>query len=179
MRFNSGPTENVLLLGGDYSRLTDNGILTSDFFLGGAGTVDLTVPSFPFPYSVPPDSLFTTFQKPDNLYVTQGLYAQLQSTVYEDVHLLAGVRLANVQIDYNDPVAFADFQTDKTRLLPRIGAVVDIVQGGSVYASYSEGMKANPFTFFVGPPEPGESQQSEVGIQIQHWYRTDRHARLV
>ena len=90
----------------------------------------------------------------------------MQSSLYDTVHILAGVRLANVQIDYVDPANFIDSETDKTKVLPRVGAVVDIVQGGSVYASYSEGLKANPFTFFAGPPEPEESQQSEVGFKF-------------
>ncbi len=166
VRFNAGATENTLLFGGDYSRLTDDGILTSDFLLGGVGFVDLSNPTFPAPYVLPPDTFFTTFQKPDNLYVTQGLYTQLQSSIYDTVHLLAGVRLTNIQIDYFDPAGLADFETDRTEVLPRVGAVVDILQGASIYASYSEGLKANPYTFFVGKPEPEESQQSEVGVKF-------------
>ncbi len=166
VRFNTGATENTLLFGGDYARLTDEGILTTDFFLGGAGLVDLSNPGFPTPYVQPSDSLFTTIQKPDNLYVTQGLYTQLQSSIYDTVHILAGVRLANIKIDYFDPAGGADFHTDKTKVLPRIGAVVDLVRGASIYASYSEGLKANPYTFFVGRPEPEESEQSEVGLKF-------------
>ena len=165
-KFEAGPTKNTLLFGGDYSRLTDDGILTFDYLLDPTRTVDLANPSFPFPYIQPPDSPFTTLQRPENIYETQGLYTQIQSSFYDTVHLLAGVRLANVQIDYVDPAGLIDLETDKTKVLPRIGAVVDIVQGGSVYASYSEGLKANPFTFFAGPPEPEESQQSEVGFKF-------------
>lgn len=166
VKFDVGPVRSTVLFGGDYTRLTDDGILTADAFTGGAGTVDLADPSFPTPYVRPPDSPFTTFQRPGNLYVTQGLYTQLQSSIHDSVHVLAGVRLASVEIDYLDPASAADFETAKTKVLPRVGAVVDVVPGGSVYASYSEGLRANPYTFFVGPPEPEESQQTEVGFKF-------------
>lgn len=158
--------KNTILVGADYSHLTDKGILTSDFFLGGVGLVDLANPSFPTPYVQPPDSLFTTFQKPGNTYVTQGAYAQWQGSIQNRLHLLAGVRATNIQIDYIDPAGGADFHTDTTRILPRIGGVLDIVPGLSVYASYSEGLKANPYTFFVGRPEPEESKQKEAGLKF-------------
>ncbi|MDX2155762.1 MAG: TonB-dependent receptor, partial [Hyphomicrobiaceae bacterium] len=165
-KLDAGPARTTLLVGGDYTRLTDTGILTSDLLTGGAGLVDLADPTFPTPFLVPPDSPFTTFQKPGNEYVTQGLYAQLQTTLQERIHLLAGLRLANIKIDYIDPVAFADFQTDTTKLLPRAGAVVDVLPGLSVFASYSQGLKANPYTFFVGEPEPEESEQRETGVKL-------------
>lgn len=166
-RFESGPMRHTIVLGGDYSRLTDQGLLTSDLLLGGAGIVDLQNPFFPFRYVKPEDSLFTTFQKPDNIYVTQGVYTQWQGSIYDRVHLLAGVRAANIQIDYVDPAAGADFQTDRTKILPRVGGVFDVLPGVSVYASYSEGLKANPYTFFVGAPEPEESTQKEAGIKLK------------
>ncbi|NJL71526.1 MAG: TonB-dependent receptor, partial [Candidatus Competibacteraceae bacterium] len=154
LKFDAGPTSNVVVVGGDYSRLTDKGILTADTFLGGVGVVDLTNPSFPFPYVQPGDTPFTTFQKPSNTYETSGLYVQLQTSIHNRLHLLAGVRLANISIDTQDPVLGLDVQSDTTRVLPRIGGVLDVIPGVSVYASYSEGLKANPFTIFLGPPEP-------------------------
>lgn len=167
IRFGAGPSQNTVLIGADHTRLTDKGILTSDFFLGGAGTVDLTHPAFPTPYARPVDSLFTTFQRPDNVYTIQGAYAQMQSTLFDRVHLLGGLRLAHIEIDYVDPVAGADLHTDTSKVLPRIGGVVDVLPGLSVFASYSEGLKANPFTIFVGQPEPEESKQKEVGFKFK------------
>ncbi|MGE0700024.1 MAG: TonB-dependent siderophore receptor [Hyphomicrobiaceae bacterium] len=166
-RFESGPIRNTILVGADYSRLTDRGLLTSDLLLGGVGLVDLQSPAFPFPYARPEDSLFTTFQKPSNRYVTQGAYSQWQASAFDRFHLLAGVRVSNIEIDYIDPAGGADFHTDKTKVLPRVGGVIDVLPGVSVYASYSEGLKANPFTFFVGQPEPEESKQKEAGIKLK------------
>ena len=166
LRFSSESTKNTVVLGADYSRLTDKGILTSDFFLGGSGLVDLTNPSFPTPYVQPIDSPFTTFQKPGNTYEIKGAYSQLQTSIHDHLHLLAGVRLANITVDYIDPPAGANFHTDTTKVLPRVGGVYDLGWGVSIYSSYSEGLRANPFTFFVGKPEPEESKQGEGGFKF-------------
>lgn len=166
-KFDTDLTKNVVVFGADYSRVADKGILTAD--VGGAGTVDLLNPSFPVPYAQPADSFFTTFQKPDNVYETRGLYGQVQSTVFNRLHLLAGVRLANVEIQYQDPTPFvlADVETSATKVLPRLGAVFDVLPGLSVYASYSEGLRANPFTRYVGAPKPEEATQKEAGVKIK------------
>ena len=52
-------------------------------------------------------------------------------------------------------------------MLPRVGAVLDVIPGISVFASYSEGMKANPFVNYKGTPLPEFSQQTEGGFKIQ------------
>jgi len=166
VKFDQGPTKNTLLFGADYSRVSDKGVMTADFFLGGAGLVDLTAPSFSTPYVQVGESPFTTFFKPANIYETKGVYAQLQSSVAEKLHILAGVRLANVTIDALDPSLGVDATTDKTKVLPRIGAVYDVARGFSVYASYSEGLKANPFAIYNSAPEPEESTQKEAGIKF-------------
>ena len=165
-KFGAGPTENMLLIGADYSRVSDNGFLTADAFIGGAGIVDLDNPVFGTPYIEPGKSPFTTFQDAVNEYTTKGAYVQLQSSIYDRLHLLGGLRLANVEIVSFDPVTFTDDETDETRLLPRAGAVLDIVPGISVYGSYSEGLRGNPFVNFTGAPEPEESTQYEAGFKL-------------
>ena len=173
-RFRLGPTNNVWLTGADYSRVTDRGFMHADL---GVPPVDLVnFPAFPTPYTDPNPASPTYFPFFDfnSVYVTKGAYTQLQSTIYDRFHILAGVRLASIDIDYleNFPFGTGVFSptqmgTDKTKALPRIGAVLDLVGGLSVYGSYSEGMQAIPFTQALNTNiEPETSKQLEGGFKL-------------
>jgi iron complex outermembrane receptor protein len=159
-KFDTGPSQNTLLLGADYSRVKDSGYMKGDF----VGFVDLNNPVFNIPYADPVGAFFN-FQ---NDYITKGAYAQLQSTLYDRVHLLGGARLASIDISYTENALTppATFITDETKVLPRAGIVVDLVKGLSVYASYSEGMKWAGFTQAVSRPKPELSSQVDAGIKL-------------
>lgn len=176
-RFGAGPTRNTVLFGADYSRVTDSGHHYSDLYSPFGYFVDLANnPSFPLPY-VDPSPLttanFAAFGDINNLYVTKGAYSQIQTSLYNRVHLMAGLRVASIEVDYVDLLptlaggSAVVTTTDKTKVLPRVGAVVDIVDGLSVYASYSQGMR---WAGFLAPPsgtlEPEESEQREVGLKF-------------
>ena len=170
-KFALGPTTNTLLFGADYSRVKDSGYMNTDL-LGLLGvTADLSSPNPVFPpYTIPDPSSLTYFQfnKFDNTYLTKAIYTQLQSTIYDRIHLLAGVRLNSIDTTYNELATTPPgvFKTDATKALPRTGIVFDVVKGFSLYASYGEGMKWTPFstTFVSGPPET--SQQREAGVKF-------------
>jgi iron complex outermembrane receptor protein len=195
-RFSFGDTKNTVLVGADYSRVKDKGVLQADYLgnacavtFGAAAcfglvgpTVDLLAPSFTTPYLDPRrraqyqdifgfDQIYS-FNDSNSTYTTKGVYGQVQSTLYDRIHLLGGVRLANVHIDYfesavplNVPVPTTTI-TDETKALPRVGAVVDILPGVSVFASYSEGLKGVPSVVYSGPPKAEESKQSEAGLKF-------------
>ncbi|MFT3938098.1 TonB-dependent siderophore receptor [Rhodopseudomonas sp.] len=178
-KFDTAISRNTLLIGADYSRVTDRGFMTGDnlgntcfltTFACPPATVDLQNPVFTIPYTRPNPSAgaeYAAYFNFDNTYVTKGGYAQLQSSLYDRVHVLAGARLANIDISYteNALVVPSTFVTDKTKLLPRAGVVVDLVKGLSAYASYSEGMRWAGFTTAVVRPEPELSQQVEAGLK--------------
>lgn len=167
VKFDVGGMRNVLLVGGDYSRVTDGGILTADFVAGGFGSVDLANPSFPFPYVIPtPTPGLNVFADTDNVLTTKGVYAQLQTTLYDRVHLLSGLRLANIEIESRDAAQFLDQTADETKLLPRGGIIVDVFSGLSVFASYSEGIRGVPGVLFAGAAKPEESDQVEGGVKF-------------
>lgn len=172
VKFNTAATENTLSIGGDYSRLTDRGILLADFVAGGFGAVDLaTNPTFPFPYVQPvPIPGLNVFGDTDNVLTTKGLYTQLQTTIYDQVHLLGGLRLANVEIVSRDTAQALNQTADETKLLPRAGIVVDVFSGLSAFASYSEGIKGVPGVRFIGAAQPEESDQIEGGFKFNTSY---------
>ncbi|CCE02194.1 TonB-dependent siderophore receptor [Bradyrhizobium sp. STM 3809] len=173
-RFRLGPTNNVWLAGADYSRITDRGHMNADV---GVLPVDLlNNPVFPTPYTDPTAASPTFFSYTDinSVYTTKGLYTQLQSTIYDRLHILAGVRLASINIDYVENYPFSlgvfsptQFGSDTTRALPRFGAVLDLVPGLSVYGSYSEGMQASTFTQALNTNvQPETSKQVEGGFKF-------------
>src|SRR5947209_4566310 len=75
--------------------------------VGFASLVDLANPAFPA-YTLPT----TPAVNADNTYRNSGFTAQLQSDVWERLHLLAGVRLAHVRMHGMDVVAQTDFVAD-------------------------------------------------------------------
>jgi len=156
-KFAIGPTRNTVLFGADSDHVADK--IRDD--VGFAGLVDFTNPVFPA-YTLPTASGFNS----NNLYVNSGLTAQWQSDISERLHLLAGVRLANVYIHGTDTVAGSDFITDAWKPLPRFGAVVDLVKGVSAFADYSQGYRGVPFFNAAGAPKPEEAEQTEAGLKL-------------
>lgn len=157
-RFNWGITRNKLLLGADYSRVKDQGFLDSAF----VGFVDLANPSFPTPYVDPGPRI------KDQVVVSTstGAYVQLQSTIWDRLHLTGSLRAASITTDFTNTTFGTKAVTDADRILPRIGAVVDIVRGLSLFAGYAEGMRAQPFLNFAGTPLPELSEQVEGGLKF-------------
>jgi len=156
-KFNAGPTKNTVLIGADHSDLDDRGFM--DF--GPSGSVNLTAPSFPVSYSQPGAGV-------DNMFVkntTYGGYTQLQSTLYNRLHLLASVRVGHVGIDYHTSQGVIS-NGEKTRFLPRAGGVFDLTDEYSLFINYSEGMRGQPFVNFVGAPQPEESTTLEGGLKL-------------
>jgi iron complex outermembrane receptor protein len=161
-KFNLGPSENKLLLGADFSQFDDQGFIETDSI--PIGFVDLRHPKFSQSYHEPgrgKNNVFIT-------NITYGGYVQLQSTLYDRLHLLFGVRLGNVTIDYKnrDPGFLANARTERLKFLPRVGAVFDLTNEFSWFVSYSEGMRGQPLVNFVGTPEAELSQHIEAGIKF-------------
>jgi iron complex outermembrane receptor protein len=167
-QFNYDATRNKAVLGFDYSYVKDQGSMLADFNdLFTLGLVNLADPLPTFqPYVAPLPLPQNTVVDGDNTYQTAGAYAQLQSTIWEHLHVLAALRVANRRIDSQSPTFLRTDVTDTTEVLPRVGAAYEFVPGLSVFAGYSEGMKGNPFVFFSGTPQPEQSKQYEGGIKF-------------
>lgn len=168
-KFNVGETKNKLLLGADYTELQDKGSMTADY-ITRPNFVDLSAPTFNTPYIEPPKSAFTTVNDSELKNTVYGAYAQLQSSIYDRLHLLAGLRRGTVKISYDEfaPLSPNQQETKETKWLPRVGAVFDINDIFSVFASYGEGMRAAPYTTFSAnvSPTPPRSKASEGGLKF-------------
>ncbi len=152
-----GPSRNVLLLGADDEKVANK--VRVD--VGFAGLVDLASPVFPA-YATPTIPGLDA----DNTAQNSGLTAQLQSHLWDRLHLLAGLRLAHVRMHGTDTVAQTDFVTDAWKPLPRVGAVLDLAPGISVFADYSEGFRSVQFFNARTAPKPEEAEQTEGGLKL-------------
>jgi iron complex outermembrane receptor protein len=162
-KFTAGPTRNVLLLGADHSHIADQGYIASDLAFGGAGLIDLQAPLFPAPYVTP----IATLAASEKEFVNEGLYVQIQSSIADRLHLLGGLRLAHVDISSTNRIDGALDETSETKLLPKVGGLLEIDQHISVYASFSRGLKGQPLISHNGAPAPEQSEQAEAGIKFQ------------
>ena len=100
------------------------------------------------------------------LYQNSGMTAQLQSSIWDRLHLLAGVRMAHVRIHSIDDAARTDYVTDSWRPLPRVGAVFELLPGLSAFADYSQGYRGVGFFNTGGAPKPEEAEQTEGGLKL-------------
>lgn len=167
---------------GDTLKVLAAGDCTTAAFFGSpcSTPVNLANPSFT-PYSKPGAGINNNFVT----NTTYGAYAQWQSTIADRMHLLASLRQAHVEVDFSGPeldmtstlvnlgssnftsvYKQANANTEKNKLLPRFGAVVDVTDSISVFANYSEGLRGQPYALFSGTPKPEETRQREVGIKL-------------
>ncbi|WP_442497871.1 TonB-dependent siderophore receptor [Methylobacter sp. sgz302048] len=159
-KFDLGPTKNTVLLGADFSELDDDGFM--DFDMMPVAFVDLVAPSFPVPYSHPGTRQQTQFTR----NTTYGGYVQLQSTIYDRLHLLASVRRANVTTDFVNTASGSKFNSDEGRFLPNVGGLIDITDEFSLFVDYSEGMRGQGGANYASTPKPELSNQIEAGIKF-------------
>lgn len=183
-KFDAGPTQNRLLVGGDFNRVWERGLMTGGNatgpdpvfgFFGFPALIDFRFPVIP-PYATPLEGLpgAFLFSKINNTYQNAGATVQLQSTIFERLHFLGALRVAMVDIHSLEQATFPqrEFNTSETKVLPRVGATFDVTDWLAVYGSYSEGLRA--VNFFNGPggvaPKPEGSQQWEAGVKIDGLY---------
>ncbi|MGJ0427916.1 TonB-dependent siderophore receptor [Methylobacter sp.] len=159
-KFDLGPTKNTVLLGADFTELDDDGFM--DFDMMPVAFVDLAAPTFSAPYSYPGTRQQTQFTR----NTTYGGYVQLQSTIYDRLHLLASVRRANVTTDFVNTASGSKFNSDEGRFLPNVGGLIDITDEFSLFVDYSEGMRGQGGANYASTPKPELSNQIEAGIKF-------------
>jgi iron complex outermembrane receptor protein len=178
-KFDYGPTQNRLLVGGDFNRVTDRGVMVLnnatglDPVFGAFGApqlIDFRAPYFP-PFRLPVEGAADSFvmSKIDNNYQNAGATIQLQSTIFERLHFLGALRFATVDIHFIEMAVSppSRYEASATRVLPRVGATYDVTDWLSVYGSYSEGLRG--VSYFVGDgqaPKPEGTRSLEGGVKL-------------
>jgi iron complex outermembrane recepter protein len=190
-KFDAGPTKNQLLLGGDFNRVWDQGYMSGAnatppdpaiqkllnlFKLGAYASyypmlIDFRAPFFPpYAYPLPGQGGYMILSRIDNTYQNAGVTAQIQSTIFERLHILAAGRAAFIDIDSQEAASrpARKFSSSETAFLPRVGALFDVTDWLSAYGSYAQGLR--PVTFFSGlggaAPKPEGSEQWEAGVKL-------------
>lgn len=171
-KFNFGPIQNSILFGADFNRIaaSDSG------WTGGGIPVDLSQAHPIFPAYIDPVAN-GALSYADRLHISNaGLIAQWQSTLFERLHLLAGVREAYVddQFDNFCTVVTCIFVTNNTisydsratKLLPRFGAAYDLMRGVTIFGAYAEGLRGERTLIGTFVPKPEQSVQVESGLKL-------------
>jgi iron complex outermembrane recepter protein len=168
-KFATGPAKHTVLFAVDYNRVTDDGKMLGDFL--GTPTNYLTGPFPPYTEGGP---FWGTYIDARNRYTVMGATAQIQSSLYDRFHVVAGGRLARIQVSDNDLTGTRALltggpnlaETDTTRFLPRLGVAFDATKNITLFAGYSEGMKPVPYLLSLAPMKPELSKQAEAGIKL-------------
>lgn len=150
-----------MILGVETSSLDDKGFMDNMGMASGVQSVDLTNPVYSTSYIDENRDIWSGEVKNK----TSSAYAQIQQTLFERLHLLAGTKLSKIVVNFEDNYG-GDNKTDKTKLLLQGGVLFDINDNISLFTSYSEGIKAPGWANYESAPKPMESTQYEVGIKF-------------
>ncbi|MFZ4408178.1 MAG: TonB-dependent siderophore receptor [Paracraurococcus sp.] len=163
-RFATGPVRHTALAGVEFDQTTDNGRMDigdySLFDFAAPANTPFVLPSGPSPLSIP---------QTRNTYRTVAGFVQDQVTAWDRVHLLAAVRLTNLDIS-TQPEGSARSSVDTTRATPRLGLAVDVVPGVTPFIGWGTGIRSPggySFNGFLQRPRPEESEQLEAGVKVE------------
>ena len=156
-RFTTGPARHTLLVGAELDQVTDQGGtgfgFTSPFRLASPDHA---------PYRRPAPGPFQF----DNRYTTVAAFVQDQVTLWDRLHLLGALRLAQLEIDSRDPSG-AGFTATTSRLLPRVGIGYEVLPGVTPFLGWGQGMRGDPYVSLPsGTPQPEYSEQIEAGVKL-------------
>jgi iron complex outermembrane receptor protein len=154
-------TNTKLIFGVETSTLDDKGFMDNMGMASGIQSVDLTNPIYSIPYTDENRDIWSG--EVNNK--TSSVYTQIQQTLFDRLHLLAGTKLSKLVVDFEDNWG-GDNTTDKTKLLLQAGIAYDINDNITLFTSYSEGMKAPGWANYESAPKPMESTQYEAGMKF-------------
>ena len=178
-RFELGPTKHEVVLGGDIDFTTNSaglgfshlripipGPIPDTVIAARFGFIDFASPGSTLHY-VQPDIIDQT----SNRFRTMGGYIQDHMTAFDRVHVLAGLRVISLALDHqytteNTLGAPTAYQKDYLEIAPRIGAVIDIAGGVSMFGAYSEGYRGVLNYTGKEPPVPESSTMMEGGFKL-------------
>lgn len=157
-----GGIKPIISAGVDYSEWT----YRSDFFRGSVAPLDLLDPV----YGSPVEGIFLLASSRDQFEQIGG-YIQSVIELGDDVTVLAGARIDNLDNMTESLRSGASGSTSDTEVSPRVGVSWEITSGIVPYASYAESFEANPTFGFVRSPDgtpfgPQTGRQWEVGVKL-------------
>ena len=148
--------ENRVIVGAQYDRTRYTAGL--GLRLLPNGRVDYADPDSDVPFgAVPPVS-----DTQEDRFVTGALYLQDQLSLFERVHLLAGLRWERLALDRPAD----NFDRDQYRLSPRGGLVVELIDGLSLFGGYAQGFRGVTLIRSNEPIQPETSRSAEAGFKL-------------
>ena len=161
-------TENIAALGFSHLRINLPAPFPPTILAARTGFIDFAVPGSTLPYVQP-----AIVDRTRNVFRTMGLYVQDHMTAFDRVHVLAGLRLIQLDVDHNYSTdntlgAPTKYVQSYTELAPRLGAVIDLAGGVSVFGAYSQGYRGVLNYTGREPPKPETSQMMEAGFKFKN-----------
>lgn len=162
--FSTGAIEHVLIAGAQYDMVDYHGAMGYNMF-APYGTLDYASQLLDY---ADPDSDVSfgpevyPVDKYYNTYRSLGLYAQDQMTIGGRFHLLVGLRYSR----YESTESMNGVSSPKhsfSRVDPRVGVTVDLIDGVSVFAGYATGSRQTIFFNPTAVPNTPETSKSWEG----------------
>ncbi|WP_439639739.1 TonB-dependent siderophore receptor [Nevskia sp.] len=153
---NGKRVENRVIVGAQYDRTRYEAGL--GLRLLPNGRVDYADPDSDVPFGAVPPVSDTQADR----FVTGALYLQDQLSLFDRVHLLAGLRWERLALDR----PANGFDRDQYRLSPRGGLVVELVDGVSLFGGYAQGFRGVTLLRSDAPVQPETSRSAEAGFKL-------------
>lgn len=98
----------------------------------------------------------------EDRFASAAVYGQDQLSLFDRVHLLAGLRWERLALDRPAD----NFDRDQYRFSPRGGLVLDLVKGLSAFGGYAQGFRGVTLIRSNEPVRPETSRSAEAGFKI-------------
>ena len=152
--------EQNVLIGADVKYLDET------FLRGGAGGLPTNNIYDPNPHFAEP--AFTYASQTQSKSHEVGAYGQVRVKPWEPLTLIAGARASGYQADVTNLVADTTQHISASDITPYFGAVVDVTDNVSLYASYTTTFQPQTELNAAGNVlQPRTAQQYEAGIKTQ------------
>lgn len=154
--FSTGSIDHVVIAGAQYDFVDYDGAMGFNFL--PVGLLDYADPHSDVPFG---PTTFAT-DKFVNAYRTLGFYAQDQMTIGGRIHVLAGLRFSRLETT-ESLNGFSSPRHSFTRIDPRLGVTIDMVEGVSLFAGYATGSRLSVFFNPLAVPTSPETSESVEG----------------
>ena len=159
-RFTTGPVHHTVLVGFEANSVSDLEAIP----FAAATPINLLAPTYGV-YVQPPSPAHSGYR---GHFTNVSGFVQDQVD-WERLHFLLSLRGSDLDVKFRSLRAATTFETQQTRLDPRVGLSVDVLPGVAVFAGYGSGARANQGfmpSVITRPLQPETGDQVEAGVKL-------------
>jgi iron complex outermembrane receptor protein len=159
-KFATGPVRHTVLAGIEASKISDLAAIN----YAATTPIDLLAPTYGV-YVQPP----TISKGQDNHYNTVSGFVQEQAD-WQRLHFLFALRGTGLDVKYRNLDTSTTYQTQQTRVDPRVGLALDVLPGVTIFSGYGSGARVDQS---VSPTVTGQALRPETGDQVEVGVKLD------